>query len=150
DREAFRLYEDSRGDVWISTMDRGGPYRWERSTGTIHDYAKQIGSQGVVTSFAEDGAGTLWMGFDYGELKLARYHDEALRIIASDEMRASGGFVHLLFDHAGRLWMATKTHGVGRIDEPNAARLQITWYTRRKGLATDGTQWLLEDTLGRI
>jgi ligand-binding sensor domain-containing protein/signal transduction histidine kinase len=149
-KEVFRIYEDSRSDVWISTTQGGAPLRWERATQTIREYGSQIASKGTATCFAEDTAGNLWAGFDYGEAKLARYRDERFDVISSDEIRATGGFVSLLFDHVGRLWFATRVRGVGRIDNPNTDPLQIVWYSRSKGLSTDGTTCLVEDKFGGI
>src|SRR5262249_35029180 len=43
--DVFRLYEDSRGDIWISTLgNRNGVLtRWERSSETFHRYSPADG-----------------------------------------------------------------------------------------------------------
>ncbi|HJZ82269.1 MAG TPA: two-component regulator propeller domain-containing protein, partial [Pyrinomonadaceae bacterium] len=149
DSEVFRIYEDLRGDVWISTMYDGHLLRWERATATIRDYRKEIAGTGAAACFTEDSAGSLWMGFDYGETQLAHYRDGRFQVISSEETK-SASFTSLLFDHLGRLWFATKFRGVGRVDDPNQSHLQIVWYDRKKGLATDGAASLSEDKFGRI
>lgn len=150
EQEVFRIYEDSRGDLWISTTQGGAPLKWERITGAIREYKNEIVGPGMATCFAEDSAGNLWMGFDYGEAKLTRYRDGRFSVISNDETKASGGISFLYFDRAGRLWFTSRVKGVARIDKPNAEGLDIVWYNRKKGLATDGTSWLVEDKFGRI
>src|SRR5262245_60353620 len=114
DSEVFRIYEDSRGDLWISTMPHGRLLRWESVTETMRDHRNEIGGHGTASCFAEDNAGNLWMGFDWGAARLVSYRDRGFRIISTDETEAAGGINSLLFDHAGRLWFTTRVHGVGR------------------------------------
>lgn len=47
DIESGQLYEDSRGDLWITTASqRGfGLRRWERATGRLHDHARDLPPQ---------------------------------------------------------------------------------------------------------
>src|SRR5262249_83905 len=69
--DVFRLYEDSRGDIWISTLgNRNGVLtRWERSSETFHRYSPADGvPDHAPTAFCEDSAGNLWIGFYEGGL----------------------------------------------------------------------------------
>lgn len=67
----LRLFEDSRGDIWISSVGGGefpnGLSRWERRTGVFHHYKEESGLPRLdtfyVSSFTEDRAGNLWIGF---------------------------------------------------------------------------------------
>jgi hypothetical protein len=36
--QIFRIYEDSRGDLWLSTTPVVKLLKWERATETFHDY----------------------------------------------------------------------------------------------------------------
>jgi ligand-binding sensor domain-containing protein len=38
--DIFRLFEDARGDIWITAISGGGPSRWERATGRLHHYSE--------------------------------------------------------------------------------------------------------------
>src|SRR5438034_524469 len=72
----YCLFEDSRGDVWISTRasepSQNVLIRWQRSTNSYHTYSELDGMPLKSTSsFAEDRAGNLWFGFYQGGL--ARY-----------------------------------------------------------------------------
>lgn len=152
DEVAFRLYEDSRGDVWISTMTGGHLLRWERASETLRDFKAEI-TTGTITRqgscFAEDKSGDLWIGFEYDD-SLVRYKDGRFTIVPTKRERSGDGTSTLYFDHLGRLWIATKLDGVGRIDNPNEDGLKIVWYDRKNGLATDSARGLVEDQFGRI
>src|SRR5262249_61815333 len=74
--EIFRVFEDSRGDVWmsLSSSDRRLA-RWNRATDSIATYSAADGlpSDDSAISFAEDRSGAVWMGFSAGGLP--RYAD---------------------------------------------------------------------------
>src|SRR5215470_16311677 len=65
-----RLYEDSRGDIWITTNSVGefGLSRWERASETFRHYTEAAGLPSMKKyapkGFREDAAGNLWIGFD--------------------------------------------------------------------------------------
>jgi len=156
DDEVFRLYEDSRGDIWIGTMYYGRVLKWEREAQLLRDYTDELTQPGDVpgarfqmTCFAEDRQGTLWAGF-YNHGYLMRYRDGRFTLLPTRGEGTDNSINRLYFDHAGRLWLASTLNGVGRIDEPQAESLTIVWYNRRKGLATDATENLTEDNFGRI
>lgn len=148
DGEVFRLYEDTRGDIWITTMYEKWLLRWERSTEAIHNYANEAPSN-AASCFVEDKDANLWIGFFYDD-KLARYKDGRFTVLPTNGEKSGGGINSLYFDRAGRLWLASSLNGVGRVDHPNAEPLKVVWYDRRKGLATDTTLSLTEDNFGRI
>ncbi len=148
DQQVFRLYEDSRGDIWISTMYEQLLLRRDHSTETIHDYSNK--PDGAASCFVEDGNAALWIGFFYHD-NLARFKDGRLSVLATNGEKPGGGINSLYYDRSGRLWMASSLNGVGRVDDPQAGgQLNIVWYDRRKGLATDSTLSLTEDNFGRI
>src|SRR5262249_20101129 len=70
----LRLLEDSRGDIWVSSVGGGGGgglSRWERATNMFHHYTERDGlpsspANGYATSFCEDRAGDVWIGFSIG------------------------------------------------------------------------------------
>ena len=148
DQQIFRLYEDSRGDMWISTMYEQLLLNREREAGTLHNYS--IKSCGAASCFIEDNRGSLWIGFFLAD-KLARFRDGRMTVLPTNGEKAGGRLNSLYCDHAGRLWLASDLNGVGRVDDPGVAeQLSIVWYDRKKGLATDSIESLTEDTFGRI
>ncbi|PYS57350.1 MAG: hypothetical protein DMF74_26285, partial [Acidobacteria bacterium] len=155
--ELFRLFGDSRGDVWIGTIDsrHNSLNRWERSTQTFHQYTKEDGlpeySKEVVTAptaFCEDAAGNLWIGFYHGGV--ARYRDGHFTFFASADGLPSGFIRALYLDHAGRLWIATAEGGVARLDNPAAEHPQFIRYSTADGLSSNQATCITEDQWGRI
>ena len=103
--DVFRLFEDSRGDIWISSVGRpgAGVAKWVRSTETIHPYSTADGiSDSTPSAFCEDRAGNLWIGFYDGGL--SRF--AAGRFTSFTEADGlPAGFIRGLFtDSKGRLW----------------------------------------------
>src|SRR5262245_4445490 len=156
DDEVFRLYEDSRGDIWIGTMYQGRVLKWESRAQLLCDYTDELTQPSdancpnfSLTCFAEDRQGTLWAGF-YNHGYLMRRRDGRPKLLSTRGEGPDTSIYGLYLDHAGRLWLASAQNGVGRIDDPYAESLKIVWYNRRKGLATDSTFSLIEDNFGRI
>jgi signal transduction histidine kinase/ligand-binding sensor domain-containing protein len=146
----FRLYEDSRGDIWISAWD-AGLLRWERATETFHSYGQKEGlppASELPTSFREDRAGNLWMGM-WGQdlVRLRHGHFDAF-------LRANGfpgGSVFSIWlDHAGRIWVATSRGGLVRIDKPDEENPGFRVYTTNDGLSSNDVRAITEDHFGRI
>lgn len=150
--DVIRLFEDSRGDIWIAAFVPAAEVlvRWERATETFHRYGAKDGLRPFVTglSFAEDPSGAVWIGFREGGL--ARYRNGRFTMLAPVEAVPAGSVTGLHVDQAGRLWAAISGGGVCRIDDPGADRPQIVRYTRAEGLTTDTVLGLTGDLAGRI
>jgi signal transduction histidine kinase len=146
--DIFRLFEDRRGDIWISTIAAGpsGLSRWERTTGRIRQYTSADGlppgiPAGTATAFGEDAEGNLWIGFYKGAL--ARYRDGRFQLFgAADDL--SGGTVQAIYlDHAHRLWLA-KSSGLSRILDAGSATPGFT------PISSGNVMAVTEDQLGRL
>jgi ligand-binding sensor domain-containing protein/two-component sensor histidine kinase len=136
----FRLYEDSRGDVWIGAWRF--PSRWDRSSDQM-----QLSVSVEPTAFREDRSGNVWIGRWQGGLSRNREgHDEW--IIPPDT--GGGSVLSIFLDHAGRLWVGTTRRGLLRIDDPAAAHPQIRAYSTREGLSSNDVRAITEDHFGRI
>jgi ligand-binding sensor domain-containing protein/signal transduction histidine kinase len=156
DEEVFRLYEDSRGDIWIGTMYYGRVLKWESGAQLLRDYTNELPRPSdaplisfQMTCFAEDRQGALWAGF-YNHGYLMRYRDGRFTLLPTRGAGPDTSISGLYFDQAGRLWLASTENGIGRIDDPQAESLKVIWYNRHKGLATDATLNVIEDNFGRI
>jgi ligand-binding sensor domain-containing protein/two-component sensor histidine kinase len=153
-QHAYCMFEDSRGDLWISIRwtDGGvhGLVRWQRSTGAFHRFREADGLPPLksASSFAEDKAGNLWFGFYEGGL--VRYAKGRFTHFTP----ANGlpeGFISAL--HAGRsggLWLTSNGGGLSRIDDPTAERPRFINYTTREGLSSDNARCITEDLAGDI
>ena len=148
--DIFRVYEDRRGDVWVSLIAYPPLVRLvggERLE-PVPELEEGAVARGSPTAFAEDGAGDLWVGFYIGGL--ARLRNGRWTTFGSAD-GVPAGFVSALFvDREGRLWIATTSGGVGRVDDPAADRPVFRRYTSADGLTTSSTRCVTEDREGRI
>ncbi len=147
----FRVFEDSRGDVWAGTIDAPAPTltRWDRNTHIFHRYSADDGiPQAAPTAFCEDTSGNLWIGFYSGGV--ARYSYGRFTLFSKDDGLPEGFIRALYLDRGGRLWIATGEGGVARIDNPRADQPQFIAYTTANGLATNHVTCVTEDQWGRI
>jgi signal transduction histidine kinase/ligand-binding sensor domain-containing protein len=153
--DIFRVFEDGVGDIWIATTRTAatpaaanGLARWQRATGRIERFTEHDGlpplDAHVPRAFAQDAAGLLWIGWaPAGLTRLARGRFESF----SDGRLGSVRDLHV--DRSGRLWIAT-SHGLGRIDTPDAAKPMIRVMTSREGLSADELWSIAEDRQGRL
>src|SRR5262245_41077478 len=115
-----RFFEDSRGDLWMSTDANvhNRLVRWERATETFHLYAEADGlpPPNPPLAFCEDRAGNLWIGFSEGGV--ARYHGGRFTLFTASDGWPTGMITSLFLDQSGRLWVASNKSGLGRIDDP--------------------------------
>jgi signal transduction histidine kinase/ligand-binding sensor domain-containing protein len=144
--EVFRVYEDSRGDIWMGIMYDGPDRltRWERATGNFR-YYEQVRRD--ATAFAEDRSGDVWIGFSEGGL--ARYRRDHLEFFGAVQGVPEGWTQTLYLDSQGRLWRAS-ANGVTLIDSPATDVPTFLTLTTDQGLSTNRTRSITEDRWGRI
>jgi ligand-binding sensor domain-containing protein/two-component sensor histidine kinase len=148
--EIFRLFEDSRGDIWISTL-YGEPVmnRWSRATDKIESFTFENDKDyGAPMSYAEDLDGNLWIGSYVG--RLIRYRDGKFSFFFKENGLPEGYLPMLYVDRKGRLWGATTQGGVFRIDDTAAENPQISTVSTRDGLASNVVVAVTEDLPGRM
>jgi ligand-binding sensor domain-containing protein/signal transduction histidine kinase len=136
----FRLYEDSKGDIWISAWSGSG--RWERSSGRF-----QVLFNIVPTSFREDRVGNLWIG--HWEGGLSRYRNGKEESIVDPKV-PTGSLLSIYLDHMGRMWVGSTHGGLLRFDNPAGEKPAYRVYTTKQGLSSDDVRAITEDLFGRI
>ena len=152
-QQVFRIFEDSRGDVWASTTAApNGLARWERASETfLRDLANSPGlpppADNLARSFGEDVAGNVWIGFSTG---VARYRQGSFTFFTATEGVPPGAIQNIHLDRAGRLWLASSRSGLIRVDNPNSERPKFTSYTTAQGLSSNSAGVITEDLAGRI
>jgi ligand-binding sensor domain-containing protein/signal transduction histidine kinase len=150
--DIFRLFEDSRGDIWIArrTPTRSVLTRWDRATETFHRYFDSDGLPAFSRplAFAEDRTGSVWVGFWGGGI--ARYHNGLFTRFTSADGAPAGSITAIYSDASGRLWIGSSGEGVRRIDDVNARRPRFVPYTTTDGLASDYIHSITEDRSGHI
>jgi ligand-binding sensor domain-containing protein len=109
----FRIFEDSRGDIWVATIGRNSVSRWERASGLLRKPPLIEGYGGMFTTFAEDRGGNVWIGSAVGFFRWRGGRIERLdRTDIPPESAAT-----LFVDHAGSLWLGNR-QGLFRCDDP--------------------------------
>lgn len=152
DGSVFRLFEDSKGDVWIGTI--GGELkvrlaRWQRRTGEVRWFTAADGlPTAAPTAFREDSNGGLWIGFYLGGV--GRFLNGRFEFFPPSAGLPPGLVRSLHLDRRGHLWIATEGGGAARIDDPAAARPTFTPYSVANGLASNAVTAITEDGQGRI
>jgi ligand-binding sensor domain-containing protein/signal transduction histidine kinase len=151
--DVFRLFEDARGDIWVTTLaDQGRLTRWERRRNVFHHYTL-ADCPGVPTGFAEDRAGNLWIGFSNEAFRgrpsgLLRYRDGRFEPFYGT---ATPGWILALYvDHAGTLWVGSSDAGLGRVENPGADRPRLAAYAGASALSSATVRSIAEDHSGRL
>lgn len=117
--DVFRVYEDSRKNLWIGTFGEETLLVKDALTGVIRRYGAREGlPHAAPSAFAEDGQGALWAGLYSGGV--VRVRGEQVDYFGP-AIGGPVGFVHdILRDRRGRLWIACSGSGVLRVDAPDA------------------------------
>jgi ligand-binding sensor domain-containing protein len=154
--EVFRIFEDSRGDVWIVTTGFTNELlRWERAKKIWHDHTLQAGFSATRAGSAlvEDKHGNVWIGAssDHGDSALIRYRPSGeFRVLTEREGAPSDWIRDLFLDSRGRLWIASTGDGAWRLDETNSDAFEFVKYAPENGLTSIATACVTEDQFGRI
>ena len=146
----WRIFEDSRGDIWIGTASAWtGVTRWDRTTGTFHHYSQAEGlpSQGWAAAFAEDSEGSVWIGMGNS---LVRYSGGHFKLLRTPPDLASGAINAFHHDVLGRLWIATDAGGLLRVEDSDTDQPVFINYTTAKGLSSNQVLCVTSDQRGNI
>ena len=149
----YRLFEDSRGDVWVSTISSpgNGLALWDAQSGTLRDLAGAPGllttKGSLVCAFDEDRQGDVWMAFSEG---VARYREGEFKLFGAGDGLPPGAVTEIFADREGRLWLASPRSGAIRVDDPSAERPAFNVYTTAQQLSSDNAQVITEDDAGHI
>lgn len=148
--DVFRIFEDSRGDMWVGTFGDSDRVltRWERATDTLHRYTGLEKGLSAPTAFREDASGNIWIAFFQGGL--ARCNANTITLLKESDGVPRGQIRALYLDSRGRLWLASSQSGIARIDDPSAERPGFVRYTAADGLSSNDVWCLTEDQWGRI
>ena len=108
----FKLFEDSRGDIWVATNGPTTVSRWDRASGSFQR-PPVIENDWLITAFAEDRGGNVWVGTSLG---FFRWRAGRLERMARPGVPPESAAA-LYFDRSGRLWLGNR-QGLFRCDDP--------------------------------
>ena len=147
------LYQDRGGVLWVGTRD-GGASHWNPNSWLLGHYrSAAFGGGAAVYAFAEDGAGTVWVGTSAGLVEIDTRTGRERRHGRDDKELALGDdrVMSLLLDRHGALWIGTMTGGLQRFDL--ARRTGRTYQSVEGNAATlpaNGVMALYEDRQGDL
>jgi two-component sensor histidine kinase len=140
--DVYRVFEDTRGDIWVGTMN-GGVFRWQRSTRQFQRIGPRSSS---ASAFQSDNAGNVWLGWwDAGEL--GRFGNGRLEKFDAAKGLSHGWVTEIFKDHLGRIWVTT-TDGLSRIDNPADDAPVIHNYAKVAALSGHRLHCITEDKRG--
>ncbi len=154
----IRLFEDSQGDVWISTSapELNGIHRWDRATEHIHNLTEAKGGPSLrimeAISYREDRAGNLWIGFSSLSSRgaVARYRKGSFTVFDPAQGAPASNVMDLFLDSVGKLWIGSSANGLFRIDQPEKETPVFNNYTTANGLSSNRVTCIIEDQQHRI
>jgi signal transduction histidine kinase len=145
-RNVFRVFEDSRGDIWVSTVE-GGLSRWQTDHGQFQQYPRIFEKGQCASAFAEDRDGNVWIGLYLGGL--ARYRKGAFTVFGENDGVRRGHVESMYLDERGTIWAASHA-GLIVVDQPAAEHPIFRRLTAADGLASDIVKTVTSDRLGRL
>jgi signal transduction histidine kinase/streptogramin lyase len=151
DTQVFQVFEDSRGGIWASAQSSRGDrlLRWDAESRAVTEFESGPShSPLLVSAFAEDHEGNVWMGLWTGGV-LYRYDGKEFTRYGEKDGVPAGTAFALLVDGTGRLWLGA-SNGLGRVEKPGGERFSIRTYSAENGLVSNRIYCLVEDDLGRI
>lgn len=147
----FLLFEDSRGNIWISApTQENSVLRWEKATDKIHQYTFEQGlpKESGAVAFGEDAAGNVWIGFYFGQL--VRFKGGKFRSFSDEGLIPQTSVSEMITDKNGHFWLATRSRGIFRVENPDAETPVFTNVSTAQGLSSNQALCLTQDKFGRI
>jgi ligand-binding sensor domain-containing protein/signal transduction histidine kinase len=138
------LHEDRAGNIWVGTESTKLVY-WSRSEQRFNGIATD-GVTRNACAFGEDDSGHVWIGDEAGQLWRVRDGRASLVAGFGRKLWIRG----VMFDHAGRLWVATSARGLFRFDRPMDPAPRFRQYGYSDGLSSHMLRGLAEDRSGAI
>jgi signal transduction histidine kinase/ligand-binding sensor domain-containing protein len=150
--QVYRMFEDSRTDVWFSIISKtNGLFRWSRATDTMRNMAAVEGFPRVEDelprAMGEDRDGNVWIGLNNG---VARYRNGTFAFFKMANGLPLGAIVDIHADGSRRLWLASARTGLVRVDDPAADPPAFTRFTTADGLSGNSLAVITEDLQGRL
>lgn len=141
---ARRVFEDSRGNLWIGSNDEGVTVM--KKDGSLQYYDTSLGlPNNSIRAFCEDKSGNVWIGTSSGLAQVSK--NFAISIPSGIELLPNKNkylINHLFCDTMGRVWF-TSTESVGVFYYDN---WQFTHFTGLKDGDNNRISYVTQDSSG--
>ena len=151
--QVFRLFEDSRGNIWVSTIHTST--KRPRPLGTrrrdLRDLAPSADFPRSRKTYRVPLVRTDPARLDWVQSGTARHMQG--RFTALQLLRDGlppGAIMNIYVDHSGRVWLASARGGLVRVDDTGAERPTFVSYTTSSGTSSNNTEVITEDLHGRL
>ncbi|TXK44857.1 response regulator [Pontibacter qinzhouensis] len=138
DKFVWKLYEDSKQNLWAGTTESGPLYLFNRSLDQFEVYDTSLVN---AISILEDRSGTLWLGTYYELIRVDKKRGKHQRYNIDFPVR------DLYQDRKGNLWIGTQGNGLLWF-EPEKGK--YTTFTEANGLANNTVHKIEEDDHGNL
>jgi len=140
--DIYGLYEDSQGNLWISTWNEGRSYGLTRyRDGKFYDETKNgFPGQCIFTAY-DDGKGNVWFGTLNG---LVRYQEGYFRTYTTKDGLDGNMVRAIVKDRSGKLWVGTNS-GLDSLDGE-----KFKPYSDKSRLLTTGVNALVVESSGTL
>lgn len=153
DDDVMSLYQDRGGVLWVGTR-AGGASHWSPKSWTLGHYYSGLFANTAVNTFADDGAGMVWVGTAEGLVEIDTRSRREHRYTTESHgplKLTDNSVMALLHDRAGALWIGTMTGGLMRFDKQHGSfRSYRTSESDPTSLPADGIMCLYEDRGGEL
>lgn len=145
------IYEDSKGRIWFSYDDKSGVLsRLNPATNEIKTFGAEHGipPSCVGQIFREDRNGVLYVAC-FAENILV-FRDEKFSAFTNENFVKGYWISDIIADKKNRLWVATPTRGLLKIENLADGNPQVRVFTNADGLSSLSGQFLTDDSEGNI
>lgn len=151
DDDVMSLYQDRGGVLWVGTR-AGGASHWSPQSWQLGHYRSSLIANNAVNTFADDGAGTVWVGTFDGLIEIRNRRERRYgRDQKGTPQLADERVMALLYDRDGALWIGTMDGGLQRFDpKRGSTRAYKNDPADPASLPADGIMSLYEDRGGDV
>lgn len=137
-KNVWKLYEDKQHNLWASTFDNGGLYKFNPALKRFELFDDAIGN---ILCFMEDRKGDLWAGTDSKLIRIDRRLKKHLVYHIGHRVRA------ILEDKGAILWLGTEGGGLLSL---NTSSKKYRRFTESDGLPNNAVLNILPDQEGAL
>lgn len=125
----YALFVDSRNSIWIGTWSGGLAYKSPYDSQFLHfnkDGNTGSLSSNVVSSFAEESDGTIWVGTENGNLNRFDRKEKSFTSFALQRsITGTSNIKCIALDKTNRLWIGALSNGLWYFDQKSKSFNQL-------------------------